>query len=100
MVKSQIDPAKEKQLQGAKITEFEYNVKRILKLIRDGDRDMDGTREELAELIEDIYNQENITNKVNVLQQEVESLQHQKPVLEEVLYVETIGENFKLIIQT
>jgi hypothetical protein len=71
-----------------------------LKLIRDGDRDMDGTREELAELIEDIYNQENITNKVNVLQQEVESLQHQKPVLEEVLYVETIGENFKLIIQT
>jgi hypothetical protein len=29
-----------------------------LKLIRDGDRDMDGTREELAELIEDIYNQE------------------------------------------
>jgi hypothetical protein len=37
---------------------------------------------------------------VNVLQQEVESLQHQKPVLEEVLYVETIGENFKLIIQT
>jgi hypothetical protein len=61
---------------------------------------MDGTREELAELIEDIYNQENITNKVNVLQQEVESLQHQKPVSEEVLYVETIGENFKLIIQT
>ncbi|KAK2385212.1 COP1-interactive protein [Trifolium repens] len=57
MVKSQIDPAKEKQLQGAQITEFEYNVNRILKLIRDGDLDMDGTQEERDELIKDIYNQ-------------------------------------------
>jgi metal-responsive CopG/Arc/MetJ family transcriptional regulator len=28
-----------------------------LKLIRDGDRDMDGTQEERDELIKDIYNQ-------------------------------------------
>ncbi|KAK2385213.1 hypothetical protein QL285_072476 [Trifolium repens] len=74
MVKSQIDPAKEKQLQGAKITEFEYNVKRILKLIRDGDRDMDGTREKLAELIEDIYNQELQIRMVTHLKHKVEDL--------------------------
>ncbi|WJX54044.1 hypothetical protein P8452_39972 [Trifolium repens] len=85
MVKSQIDPAKEKQLQGAKITEFEYNVKMILKLIKDGDLVMDGTLEEilktepLAELVKDIGS---ITNELNVLQNKVESLQQQKSDLE------------------
>ncbi|XP_045821674.1 COP1-interactive protein 1-like [Trifolium pratense] len=62
-------------------TEIEDKVKGILKLIKDGELDMDGTpeeilkREPLAELVKNI---ENIINELNVLHKEVESLQHQK----------------------
>ncbi|KAK2439156.1 COP1-interactive protein [Trifolium repens] len=67
------------------LVEIEDKVKMILKLIKDGDLVMDGTleeilkREPLAELVKDIGS---IINERNVLQNTVESLQHQKSDLE------------------
>jgi chromosome segregation ATPase len=67
------------------LVEIEDKVKMILKLIKDGDLVMDGTLEEIfkrepfAELVKDIRS---ITNELNVLQNEVESLEQVKSDLE------------------